>query len=1478
MPSFRVLIAAAGLAFAGVLAIALTLALPGSGAVQAQGGPPEFGARAAEVTPAAATLILTSRSYTSAKFALYGYVGTWYIKADKAPDNTCKSGNTDNTYSASGLTHNTEYTYTAYSDSVCTTQLGSPVKFTTLEQKITATEIGHNEATLSRVGFGTTDLYIKGSVTGAPHDTCSKKWDEIDNSEGEIALTGLTPGTAYTYTAYTDSACTGTAVATATFTTVVAWLSVISLGPTEADFSLTGTTGAWYIKANKAPDNTCKAATQSNNIYGYSSGTLTKGTEYTYTAYTASTCLNANKVDDVTFTTPSAAPTLTVSYVSPTTAQLSISEGLTSSWHVSADAFESGRCYREIDAEDRNIIYLYGLTPGATYTFKAYARISGVVNCTADIDAAVTFTTPAQLTECDSLSLVEAGVVKNKGPEAWIRYVDVKNNTDQAIRDVRALTYYNTGTISTFQSDPILRRERRADTLPEHEPVLQPGATGRIAYSSRSSFGANVAELNGVVQLVDPTTSAVLCETGIEPSWWREPEEFAPKGAANPRYWVSTQLDNPLPGAGGYATFTVTAYASTYDQLLQACVNLHFDGVTPVDADQDGHHDVVIYDGPNGKYSEDGTLNSNGYRRAGRLDYDSDGYDEDAASPRHRPQCSDADGKFEGGLFRIGNTERRTDSGAKWPTATGAYAWPLTYTVKVPVAATASGSGCLTATVRALPPERSDSFASAYEKSQDNTAKACLGAPPKGDPSLPVLFQEGRADLLTLHKCADGVSFPCAGKTAGNPVQYVDSSALAASGTGDANTGNAAANAGSIYRAFRPTDVVVHVADSTDTRKALNNAASPAVKQIYWQSGHDVKNQGTLPVLPGVAAKWIMPRSEFPGKVFCSSAADRTPNGRPAGLTINDGLWASTRANWAYFFNFKDASSVNETDKTADDYQLDSSVNPYPLLLEFRTLGTYVMDWSTSTKTSTNLDSDGYALDCRDSTKPTDTGSTDTGTYKFHVGPAADLRVYPGGASASVASGKRAFTIIAESEPTAEIDAESSGGHSHGEPEKINLESLRPTVTVTTNDAAIPAANVSQFGATAGSYDTATGVWALPDGFQGQATLTLVADASAVSSVKAAITNSAEVCENDAGAAQTTVDGRAAVDRATCEFNKAGTSSGNHWGSYQRCIKADASAVGDDPHHPHHISSKNNCTTTNNPNRTWHTTEWYDWRPHNNEVTFTPDAPGFKLNARGAGRSSIDLRWHRQAGADSYAIYSMATDNLTVTDDTNLGALLGANQIAVVAGDVTEYLHDGLRRGQKRHYLVRARQEGRPFAMSNLASAAAEIPTKSWPSGVGAPGSVSGMKAERASGNENVINVTWTAPTRKPAPSGYEVQYRSRTGKSGAWSDYTTLAEVQAETAYTFGNAGGGTQYQFQVRAVNEYGGGEPTYSGWQTATVDPVTNPQPVTELTAARHTANNTTDETKIDVSWKPPGNVATNTTYDIERKEDGGAWGTG
>ena len=125
------------------------------------------------------------------------------------------------------------------------------------------------------------------------------------------------------------------------------------------------------------------------------------------------------------------------------------------------------------------------------------------------------------------------------------------------------------------------------------------------------------------------------------------------------------------------------------------------------------------------------------------------------------------------------------------------------------------------------------------------------------------------------------------------------------------------------------------------------------------------------------------------------------------------------------------------------------------------------------------------------------------GRYTFHVGPAADLGVGFGG-SVALPGGKRAFTVIATSDATADarpapLDKGNKGA----------WKSLRPQLKITDGNGKVPA-NVTQAYARwdappahagsydgLGSYDKDTGVWTLPEGFHGVAYLTLVADAPA---------------------------------------------------------------------------------------------------------------------------------------------------------------------------------------------------------------------------------------------------------------------------------------------------------------------------------------------------------------------------------------------
>ena len=71
------------------------------------------------------SLIASSVTSTSATLTLAGHTGNWWYQANAAPDNSCKDAGSGTTQALSGLTSNTSYTYTAYSNSSCSTALAS---------------------------------------------------------------------------------------------------------------------------------------------------------------------------------------------------------------------------------------------------------------------------------------------------------------------------------------------------------------------------------------------------------------------------------------------------------------------------------------------------------------------------------------------------------------------------------------------------------------------------------------------------------------------------------------------------------------------------------------------------------------------------------------------------------------------------------------------------------------------------------------------------------------------------------------------------------------------------------------------------------------------------------------------------------------------------------------------------------------------------------------------------------------------------------------------------------------------------------------------------------------------------------------------------------------------------------------------------------------------------------------------------------
>ena len=157
------------------------------------------------------TLAATNVTHDAATLTIADHSGAWYYKYTSPADGTCtavSSGTT--TASLSNLVGNTSYTYKAYSDSSCATELTSAsTDVALLTQPATPT------TPTVTTGVGSGKLTISSSVSGG--NRALKKWQyqqkrENDSNYGQwrnisttstslshTVTTGLTNGTSYTF-------------------------------------------------------------------------------------------------------------------------------------------------------------------------------------------------------------------------------------------------------------------------------------------------------------------------------------------------------------------------------------------------------------------------------------------------------------------------------------------------------------------------------------------------------------------------------------------------------------------------------------------------------------------------------------------------------------------------------------------------------------------------------------------------------------------------------------------------------------------------------------------------------------------------------------------------------------------------------------------------------------------------------------------------------------------------------------------------------------------------------------------------------------------------------------------------------------------------------------------------------------------------------------------------------------------------------
>ena len=274
-----------------------------------------------------------------------------------------------------GLEPNTAYVFVAYNQSGCTTpnELARVNVFTTYGcgASLTVDNITNNSARLTIVDHEGEWRY-QGSQDSAPCVLISATQKSAD-------ITGLSPNTEYTYSAFEADGCgVEQRLATITFTTQASTTSktprliVENVKPTTARLRITNYSNAWWYSggASNTTPGTCTSVAAGIDVVELSN--LTVDASYTYSAYSASGCASANLIDTVGFSTLSDSALLSVEKIGKTFATLRVS-GTTEAWSYINTTTEpaTGPCVNV--SANISTSKITGLKNNVAYIYSAYS-------------------------------------------------------------------------------------------------------------------------------------------------------------------------------------------------------------------------------------------------------------------------------------------------------------------------------------------------------------------------------------------------------------------------------------------------------------------------------------------------------------------------------------------------------------------------------------------------------------------------------------------------------------------------------------------------------------------------------------------------------------------------------------------------------------------------------------------------------------------------------------------------------------------------------------------------------------------------------------------------------------------------------------------------------------------------------------------------------------------------------------------------
>ena len=327
------------------------------------------------------------------------YKVQWKSSADTGWDATNRQ-TTSTTTSATipSLTNNTAYTVRVAAGNASGDGAWSDTVTETPSVTLTASNVTSTGATLTVAGH-TGTVYLSARGGGSYSLSCTA----VSGGTHSPTLQG---NTTYEFKAYSNSSCTGTALATTTFTAPGGYkLFADNITDTSVEFWLVGFATmppggiSYEVRWDRETTATGRRCVQLNRLSGGGFGyeNLEPATKYTAEVFRGAGCAALNRFASTTFTTlaaDSTSPTLSASNVTNTGATLTLS-GYTGSWWYSDDFANPKTCVAVTGGATQ--AHVVGLTANKAQHFTAWSESACGTRNTSVWKSSASFTTTGPL-------------------------------------------------------------------------------------------------------------------------------------------------------------------------------------------------------------------------------------------------------------------------------------------------------------------------------------------------------------------------------------------------------------------------------------------------------------------------------------------------------------------------------------------------------------------------------------------------------------------------------------------------------------------------------------------------------------------------------------------------------------------------------------------------------------------------------------------------------------------------------------------------------------------------------------------------------------------------------------------------------------------------------------------------------------------------------------------------------------------------